>query len=88
MLVYFILGALFTFVCLPVLQSLISIISSWAEYVVYTYALKIANIKNKIQNEIQSTEDQEEDNTIPIGFQNTDCVGYSVDIEQEQEEDD
>ena len=79
MLIYFILGILFITLGIPILQAFSSIVSAWAQYVVYIFALKIYNIKQRMEKE----EQEEESN--PIGFQ-VEAIGDQIQfIEQEQE---
>ncbi len=45
MLLYFILGAIFVSVVLPIIENLLSCLSSWSEYISYVFALKVYKIK-------------------------------------------
>ena len=83
MLSYFILGALFLFVGVPLLQSILSIINAWSEYRVYNFAFKVYKIKQQMYDD----QDKQQDNKkIPMGFQ-TDAIGISIeDPEEFQEE--
>ena len=72
MLLYFILGVLLISIGLPLLQAFASIISSWAQYMVYFFAFKIYKLK-----QIMGIQDQEDDKeTKIIGF--TEAIGTEV----------
>lgn len=84
MLLYFVLGALFVMVGVPLLQSLASIISGFSEYVIYTLALKVYLIKKQMN--FEDEEEEQESHKIPMGFQ-TEVIGtYIEDPEQEEQE--
>lgn len=86
MLLYFVLGALFMLIGVPLLQALVSIVSAWSESIVYKFALKVYKIKEKMNLEDQ--EDQENNKKIPMGFQ-TEVIGTVIEdpeYEEEQEE--
>lgn len=80
MLLYFILGVLLVSFILPLLENISSIISGFAEYVVYILALKIHKIKQQI-----NPEENDEEEKAPIGFQTT-AIGYELkDTEEEND---
>lgn len=81
MLSYFILGALFLFVGVPLLQSILSIVNAWSEYKVYTFALKVYKIKQQMYDQ----EQQQDNKKIPMGFQ-TDVIGMSIENPEEFQE--
>lgn len=85
MLLYFILGIVFIYIFIPVIDNLLTIFSTWAEYISYKFAAKVY----KIKQQLNITEDQEEEKSNPIGFA-TDCIGFQtedpVEIEQEEGE--
>ena len=86
MLLYFILGAIFVSVVLPIIENLLSCLSSWSEYISYVFALKVYKIKQQINNGEDSKQVEEE--KTPMGFQ-TQAVGYYIpgqNQEQEEEE--
>lgn len=86
MLLYFVLGALFMLIGVPLLQSLVSIVSAWSESIVYKFALKVYKIKEKMN--FEDEEDQENSKKIPMGFQ-TEVIGTVIEdpeYEEEQEE--
>lgn len=84
MLLYFVLGALFVTVGVPLLQSLASIISAFADYVIYNLAFKVYQIKQKMN--LEDEDDEQNSHRIPMGFQ-TDVIGtYIDDPEQEEQE--
>ena len=62
---YFILGILLVSLGLPVLEALSSIISSWSEYVVYSFAFKIYKVKKEMG--LDDEEEEEEEKQI-LGF--------------------
>lgn len=83
MLLYFILGILFISLGIPILDALSSVISAWSQYVVYTFAFKIFNIKQKMGLD----QDEEQEETKILGF--TSAIGDQIpgqDFDQEQEE--
>lgn len=85
MLLYFILGILFISLGIPILDALSSVISAWSQYVVYTFAFKIFNIKQKMGLD----QDEEQEETKILGF--TSAIGDQIpcqdfDQDQEQEE--
>lgn len=81
MLSYFILGALFLFVGVPLLQSILSIVNAWSEYKVYTFALKVYKIKQQMYDQ----EQQQDNKKIPMGFQ-TDVIDMSIENPEEFQE--
>lgn len=81
MLLYFILGCLFIFIGIPLLQSLISLVSAAVEYEVYKFAIKIAKLKKEISD--LKEEDQEEEEDYPIGFQQTQAIGTEYESEEQ-----
>ena len=62
---YFILGILLVSLGLPVLEALSSIVSSWSEYVVYSFAFKIYKVKKEMG--LNNEEEEEEEKQI-LGF--------------------
>ncbi len=83
MLFYFILGILFIFVCIPLLQNFLSIVESLTQYIVYIFALKIYNIKKQYTQEQQQGEEEK----IPMGF-HTEAIGFIAEPEEEEEQED
>ena len=84
MLLYFILGIVFIYIFIPIVDNLLTVFSTFTEYLCYKFALKIY----KIKKELNITDDEEEEKTInPIGF-STDCIGFQVEkaLECGQEE--
>ena len=83
MLLYFILGILLVSLGIPILDALSSIVSAWSQYIVYSFAYKIYDLKQKMGLD---QEDDQEDTKI-LGF--TAAVGEQIpgqELEQEQEE--
>lgn len=83
MLLYFILGALFVYLGLPLMQNLLSIIQAMSEYVVYIFAGKVYKIKKQIMPQGQ----QQEQTSNPIGFVYTDAIGTQVESHEEYSQD-
>lgn len=86
MLLYFILGIVFIYVIIPIVDNLLTIFSTWTEYISYIYAAKVFKIKQELNIE----EEEEEQHHNPIGFA-TDAIGFSTEEDyetQEEEQDD
>lgn len=86
MLLCFILGILFISLGIPILEALSSAISAWSQYIVYIFAFKIYNIKQKM-NLDQDQEDTSENKI--LGF--TSAIGEVIpnnrqELQEEQEE--
>ena len=85
MLLYFILGIVFIYIFIPIVDNLLTIFSTWAEYISYKFAAKVY----KIKQQLNVSNEQEEEESNPIGFATTDCVGFQVEnlteLEQEEE---
>lgn len=92
MLLYFLLGIVFIYIFIPIIDGFLSIFSTWTEYVNYKMVAKVMEIKKKYNIEGESEEAEEASN--PIGFVCTEAIGIEepelpeLDPEQEQEEDD
>ncbi len=84
MLLYFILGILFIYLIIPLLDMAIGILNAKTQYTTYKYAFKIYQIKKQMGLEEQ---DQEQGGKIPMGFA-TEAVGFSVQTPDEFQEDD
>ena len=84
MLLYFILGIVFIYIVIPLIDSLLAIISTWAEYQNYKIAVKCIKIKK--QYGIQVSQEQDQSPSNPIGFTYTEAVGIPVQTEEFQEE--
>ncbi len=83
MLLYFILGILFISIGIPLIDNLMSILSTHTELIAYKVAFKIYKIKKEMKID---DDDQEEQKKHPMGFQ-TSVVGYDIEEPyQEQEE--
>lgn len=82
MLLYFILGALFVYLGLPLMENFLSIVQAWTELRVYKFAAKVYQIKKQLHIEDQ----QDEDNSHPIGFVYTDAIGQQIESEEIIEE--
>lgn len=76
MIKYFILGVFFISFVIPVLNQIMSILESLSEWVVYTIAFKIYQIKKQMNIE---DKDKEEDVNV---------IGFQINNVQEQEIDD
>lgn len=48
---YFILGILFVSIGIPILENIESVLSAFAEYIVYIFAVKVYLLKTKIPSE-------------------------------------
>lgn len=83
MLLYFILGIIFVSVVLPVIENLLSCMSAWSEYVNYVFALKIYKIKEKLGVNVQIEENK--NSKSPMGFQQTNCIGFEIPKEDIEE---
>lgn len=86
MLFYFILGALFMTVGVPLLQIIVSIVTAWSELVVYKFAFKVYELKKQMDVDDQ---DQQEGKKFPMGFQTTDVIGAVIenpDYEEQEEQ--
>lgn len=86
MLFYFILGALFMTVGVPLLQIIVSIVTAWSELVVYKLAFKVYELKRQMEVDDQ---DQQEEKKFPMGFQTTDAIGAVIenpDYEEQEEQ--
>lgn len=82
MLLYFILGIVFIYIFIPIIDNLLTIFSTWTEYISYKLAAKVY----KIKQQLNISNEQEEEKSNPIGF-TTDCVGFQVEnLTEEQEE--
>lgn len=77
MLLYFILGILFISLGLPIIQNLLSIFTSFTEYIVYLFAFKVFMIKQAIS---ETNQEEQSQDTKAIGFK------YRDDEEQEWDE--
>lgn len=80
---YFILGILFIIIINPILENLVAIVSAWAEYKIYTFALKVYQIKKEMG--LDEGEEEQPSKKIPMGF-HTDVVGYEIDTNEEWQE--
>ena len=78
-LLYFISGIIFISLIIPLIENIVSILSTITEYVTYIYAAKIFKIKQQLNL------DQEEQHKNPIGFQ-TEAIGFYHSQEQTEEE--
>ena len=81
MLLYFILGILFISLGIPILEALSSIATAWSQYIVYIFAFKIYNLKQKMN----INQDQDDSENKIIGF--TSAIGEVIPNEQEFQED-
>ena len=81
MLLYFILGILFISLGIPILEALSSIVTSWSQYIVYIFAFKIYNLKQKMNID----QDQDDSENKIIGF--TSAIGEVISNGQEFQED-
>lgn len=83
MLLYFILGIVFIYVFIPIVDNLLTIFSTWTEYISYIYAAKVY----KIKQELNMQQEEEEESHNPIGFA-TEAIGFSTEemMDPEQEE--
>lgn len=88
-LLYFILGSIFMVVITPLLSTIVEIIDSYSQLIIYKIAFKIWDYKQKMGVKDQIVQDQEVSNIkIPMGF-HSDLIGVqieSVSIEEKQEE--
>ena len=82
MLLYFILGALFIYLGLPLMQNFLSIVQAWTQLKVYKYAAKVYQIKKQLHIEDQ----QDEEHSHPIGFVCTQAIGQQIENEEIVEE--
>lgn len=71
MLLYFIFGIVFIYIFIPIIDNLLTIFSTWTEYISYKFAAKVY----KIKQELNIQDDSDEDKSNPIGFA-TDCIGF------------
>ena len=83
--IYFILGILFSYLVLPLIQNIISIANIKTQEYSYIVSERVAKIQKNIQS-LNLEEQQEEDpDKLPFGFQSTSAVGFEIDNEQIQE---
>ena len=85
MLLYFILGIIFIYIAIPIIDSFLTIISTWAEYQNYKIAVKCIQLKKKYGIEVVD-EQQQEQQSNPIGFIYTEAIGESTPPDSIQEE--
>lgn len=83
MLLYFILGALFIYLGLPLMQNFLSIVQAWTQLRVYKFAAKVYQIKKQLN--IIDQQDEEKDSH-PIGFVCTQAIGQQIENEEIVEE--
>lgn len=79
MLLYFILGILFISLAVPILEALSSIITAWSEYIIYTFAFKVYQIKLQMG---EKGEEEEDEQVRVIGF--TEAVGEEIPVPTEE----
>ena len=72
MLLYFLLGIVFIYIFIPIIDGFLSIFSTWTEYVNYKMVAKVMEIKKKYNIE---GENEEEEASNPIGFVCTEAIG-------------
>lgn len=84
MLLYFILGIVFIYIFIPIVDNLLGIISTWAQYTSFKFAAKCVKLKKQYGIEV---EQQEEESENPIGFVYTEAVGVPQEPEIQIEED-
>ena len=86
MLLYFILGVVFIYIFIPIIDNLLTVFSTFTEYLCYKFALKIYEIKKELNI---TDEEEDEKSSNPIGF-STECIGFQMEKtlgdEQEEEE--
>lgn len=74
---YFLLGLLFSYLCLPIIQNITSLIDTQTEYFIYKISAKTEKIKEDMAQPI-------EEQQTPIGF----CLSPIEEYEQQKEEGD
>lgn len=84
MLLYFILGIIFIYIIIPLIDSFLTIVSTWAEYQNYKIAVKCIKLKKEYGIQVIQEQDQEHSN--PIGFAYTEAVGIPVQTEEDFQE--
>lgn len=84
MILYFILGMLFIYIFIPLVDNLLSIISTQTQYINFKYAAKCVKLKKEYGIEVE----EEEQSSNPIGFVFTDAIGTSEEPEVQTEEED
>lgn len=82
MLLYFILGIVFIYIFIPIIDNLLAILSTLTEYINYKIAVKVYELKKKYNIEV---DDDEEENSNPIGFVCTEMLELP-DTDEEDED--
>ena len=85
MLLYFLLGIVFIYIFIPIIDGFLSIFSTWTEYVNYKMVAKVMEIKKKYNIEVEGEEEEELN---PIGFVCTETMEIPNEEPEQQEEDD
>lgn len=86
MLLYFILGIVFIYIFIPIIDNLLGIFATWSEYMSFKFAAKCIKLKKEYGIEVEKEEDQQSN---PIGFIYTDAIGdlQQPEIQTEEEDD-
>ena len=81
----FILGLLFAYLILPLIQCITSAANIKTQEYSYIVSERVANIQKKIQETVQQ-QGEEQETKYPMGFQSTSAVGFEVNDEEQDQE--
>lgn len=83
-LLYFILGSIFTIVGMSLLQTIADFFESFSQFIAYKFAFKIWSYKKQM-GILEEEEAEKEENKIPMGF-HTQLIGTEIESSSQEYE--